>query len=145
LVTKLSQRIAHVAHLLLHNFFEERSQFLESSVSHIIKPTFNEDSIVWLQLEVLSHIVHNYGPGEIPAYPTEVFDKNWAVRDRMLPVQPGCYVFILVHLVQHPVRIILHGSCEDHNLVELTHLLKEDVDARPHKKVAFISYFEVMD
>ena len=53
--------------LLLDNLFQERSQLRESCVGHVIKPTLNEYAIVWLELEVLSNVIHDNCAREVTA------------------------------------------------------------------------------
>ena len=60
LVPKLPESISHVGTLLLHDLFQERGQLRECRIIFVVEPTLNKDSVIWLQLEVLSHVVYNY-------------------------------------------------------------------------------------
>lgn len=63
----------------------------------------------------------------------------------MLPVKSVRNPFLFVDAVQNPIRVVLHRSCEDHNLVELRHLGQKLVTARPDSKLAFALFLVVMD
>ena len=121
LISELSQGVSHVIHLLLRNFFEERSQLRKCCVGHVIEPTLNEDTIVWLELEVLSDIVNDNGTREVSTNSTKVLDKDRPVRKGMLTVHTVTDTLVLVDLIKDPVCIILHGCSEDNHFIYLTH------------------------
>ena len=60
----------------------------------------------------------------------------------MLAVESERDIFGLVNLIQNPVGVVLHGSCENHDFVELTHLLEEDVHAWSDEEVTFVADLE---
>lgn len=99
LVAEAPKCISHVGHLLADYLLQERSQLLQCRVGHIIEPAPNEDSIVRLQLEVLSHIIDNECPREVPPNLAEVLNEDRPRTSGMLPVESVANVVILVKLI----------------------------------------------
>lgn len=73
---------------------------------HVVKPTLDEDAVVRLELEILSHVINYNGLGQVPSDSAQVFYKDRSVVQGMLPVQPVSNVLLLVDLVQDPVGVL---------------------------------------
>ena len=58
-----SQSLYQKLKWLLLITFEKWSKLRESSIRHVIKPTLDKDAVIWLQLEILCHVIHNDGAG----------------------------------------------------------------------------------
>ena len=52
----------------------------------------------------------------------------------MLSVKSILDTLWLINLIQYPIGIVLHGSSEDDNLIELSHLCEELIAARSDKE-----------
>ena len=66
---------SYVCRLNLCYFLEYRIQLSKSCVFIIIEPRLDEDSILRLEREIISHIVNDDGLVKRPSYPAEVFQK----------------------------------------------------------------------
>lgn len=82
--------------MLFHNFFEQGAKLIESGISHVVEPAPDKDSVIWLELEVLSHIVYNQSPREVSSDSAKILDKDRATVSRMLTVEPVFDVLIRV-------------------------------------------------
>ena len=106
MVTEFAQSVTYVGHLLLDYLFEKRSKLGEGGVIHVVEPRLDEDTVIWLELEVLSNIINDYGFRQVTADTTQVLDKDWPMRQRMLTVKPVLYPLFLVDLVQYPISVL---------------------------------------
>jgi len=70
---------------------------VEGGVRGIFKPTFDEDSIVWLQREILRNVVHYDCFVEWSAYAGQVLDEDHTCGAGMLSVQPIANVPLLIN------------------------------------------------
>ena len=61
LVSELPQRVTHVRHLLLDDLLQQRRQFGQGRVVHVVEPALDEYTVVRLQLEVLRDIIDDDG------------------------------------------------------------------------------------
>ena len=66
---------------------------MEGCVRGIFKPTFNEDTVVWLQREILRNVVHYDCFVEWSAYAGQVLDEDHSRGAGVLSVQPIANVF----------------------------------------------------
>ena len=124
--------------------FEERSEFEQGCIIRVFEPTLYEDAVVRLQREVFCYIVNDDCFVKRSSDLGEVFDEDHAGRAGMLAVEPVRDVLRLVNGVQDPVGVVLHGRCEDHDLIDFRHLLEELLAARPDSKRAFAGILIVM-
>ena len=106
LVTELAQSVTYVGDLLLDYLFKKRSKLGEGGVIHVVEPRLDEDTVIWLQLEVLSNIINDYGFRQVTADTTQVLHEDWSMRQRMLTVEPIFYPLFLVDLVQYPISVL---------------------------------------
>ena len=138
--------------------FQEWGQLGERCVGHVVEPTFDKDAVVRLELEIFGHVVDNDGPGEVSTDTAKVLHKDRAIWQGMLSVHSVADMLILINLIKNPVGIlvkcknykrretyILHGCSENHYLIDLTHFPKEDIAARPHKEVSFLSDLKIVN
>lgn len=63
----------------------------------------------------------------------------------VLSVKPVADVAFGVELIEHPVCVVLHRSCENDNFVLPLHPLQERAATRPHEKVALIAHLHIVD
>mmetsp|Transcript_101922 Transcript_101922/g.287635 ORF Transcript_101922/g.287635 Transcript_101922/m.287635 type:complete len:246 (+) Transcript_101922:635-1372(+) len=124
---------------------EQRRQRAERRVIRVVVPRANEDPVVRLQHEILLHVVDDERAVELPPQTTEVLHKDGPPGKRMLPVEPVVDQAGGVDLVDDPVRIVLRGCRENHDLVpELAHALQEFVHPRADVVVAHAVKLEVV-
>lgn len=118
---------------------------MEGCIRGVFEPGLDEDAVVGLQNEVFGNVIHNYTFIQRSANLAEVLHKDHASWRSMLSVQAIGDAFLLIDLVKHPVCVVLHRSCKDDNLVNLTHLLQEFVASRSNAERAFTTIFIIMD
>tara|TARA_B110001450_G_C17625947_1_gene483171 strand:+ start:211 stop:552 length:342 start_codon:yes stop_codon:yes gene_type:complete len=106
LVAEFAQSVTYVGDLLLDYLFKKRSKLGEGGVILVVEPGLDEDTVIWLQLEVLSNIINDYGFRHVTANTTQVFYKHWSMRQRMLTVEPVFYPLFHVDLVQYPISVL---------------------------------------
>mmetsp|Transcript_14912 Transcript_14912/g.37533 ORF Transcript_14912/g.37533 Transcript_14912/m.37533 type:complete len:329 (+) Transcript_14912:471-1457(+) len=113
-------------------FFQQRRERGERRVLWVLVPRQNEDAVVRLQHEVFLHIVDDQGLLQIATNPAQVLHEDRAPRQRVLAVQAVLDEPAGVDAVDDPVRVILGGRGEDHNLEpQLVHPLEEILHPRP--------------
>ena len=61
---------------------------MQCCIGGVFKPTLDENTVIWLQREVLSHVVHNYGLVEGAPNPTQVLDEDHTRWAGVLSVEP---------------------------------------------------------
>ena len=106
LITEFAQSVTDVGHLLLDYLLQKRSKLGKGGVIHVVEPGLDEDTVIWLELEVLSDIINDYGFGQVTADTTQVFDEDRSMRQRVLTVESVLYPLFLVDLVQYPISIL---------------------------------------
>jgi len=129
----------------VYYLLQKGCQFEQGGVAHIVEPTLDENAVVRLEREVLSDIIHDDGFVERTTNPAQILDKGDTCRRTMLPVESEGDATLLVDLIEDPVGVILHRSCEDYHFVDLAHLFEEFVAARPHSEATLASSFIIMD
>ena len=72
----------------------------------VVEPRLDEDTVVWLQLEVLRHVVDDDRLGQVSADAAQVLDEDRAVRESVLAVEAVLYALGLVNLVKNPVGVL---------------------------------------
>lgn len=105
---------------------------------HVIVPSRYEDSIIWLQDEVVANVVNDYGLGDVTAEEAQVFHQEWAILTRVLSVQSVFDVVAHVDLIDHLVCVLLQGCSEDDDLVVLRQRFNELHAARSHQEETVI-------
>lgn len=110
MVSELAKSISDVRHVFPDDLFKQGREFGQGCVVHVFEPAFNEDSIVWLQLEVLSHVVDDYCFCEVSANSTQILYEYWTMRQRMLSIESVFYAFFFIYLVQNPIGVLNHKS-----------------------------------
>lgn len=69
LVSEPTKCVSDVRYFFLYYLFQQWSQLAQSCVVLVVEPRFDENSVVWLQLEVFSHVVDNDSLGKISSNP----------------------------------------------------------------------------
>ena len=121
LISEFTERISYVWHLFLDDLLEKRRKLWKGGIIHVVEPTFDEYTIIGLQLEVFSNIVNNYSFWQISSDPAQVFDENWTIMRAVLSVETVLDSLSFINLIEHPISVVLHSSCEYDNLVYLSH------------------------
>jgi len=98
-----------------------------------------------VQLKVLRDIIDNDHLAQISADSRKVLYENWATGESMLSVKSVAYKSLRINLVDDPVCVILHGSCEYDNLIVFVHLLQKLTNPRSNETLALISLFKVVN
>lgn len=132
------QSTPHIWTFLLNDFTQQRSDLVEEMVSHVIVPRWDENSVVWLQDEVIADVVDDNCLFYVASKQTEVLHKERPVLASVLSVQTVLDVVAHVDLVNNLVSILLQSGCEDHNLIVLGHSLDELDASRSHQEEAVI-------
>ena len=91
----------------------------------VIVPRAYFDPIFGLILEICSHVVNYHTLRQISSQKRQVLNENMVGPVGMLPVKSIADYSIRVQGVQHPVCIVLHGGCEDNDLVAFGHVFEE--------------------
>jgi len=124
---------------------QQGGQLVQGRIRCVLEPTFDEDSIIWLQRKVFCYVVHNDGLVKRSTYPGQILDEDHACRASMLPVEPVGDMLRLVDCVKHPVCIVLHGSGENDNFVHLCHFSEEFFTAGSDAETTFSVILVVVD
>lgn len=110
LVSESSQGISYIWHLFLHYLFQKWGQLTQGCVVHVIEPGLDEDSVVWLKLEVLSHVIDNDSLAQVSSDSGQVLYKDRTVWQSMLSVESVLDSLFLVYLVEDPIGVLKEES-----------------------------------
>lgn len=129
----------------MYYLLQKGRQFKQGCVAHIVEPTLDEDAVVRLEREVLSDIIHNDGLVERTTNPAQILDEGDSRRRAMLTVESEGDATLFVDLIEDPVSVVLHRSCEDYYFVDLAHLFEEFVAAGSHSEATLTCSFIIVD
>lgn len=144
LLSKYSKCISHISHSFGSNFSQNWSQFIQCRILGIVKPRRNLNPIVLVKLEVLRYIVNNDHLTQVSSDSRQVFDEHRPARKSMLSVKSMADEMVRVYLINHPISIILHRSCEYDYLIVFVHFFKKLANSWSDQAFTLVSGFEVM-
>ena len=118
---------------------QQSHQNLKFVVCFVALPLFYVVPVFPLQPKINVQVVHNDGLGHVSAHATQVLNMqlNFACVDAlelqsMLSVKSVRNASVHIELVKDLVSVLLVRRRENHDLVELTHLLEELESEGPH-------------
>ena len=139
------ERSPHIWHFSLNDLNKQGRNLLQEGVAHVVVPCGNEYSVLRLQDKVVRNIINDDRFIDVTAQQTQVFHKERPILRGMLTVQPVLDVLVDVDLVYHLVCVVLEGSRENDNLVELSHQLNKVYTPGANKEVAVRTILNVVD
>lgn len=72
----LFHRLPYVSCLLVGNILQDIHNFKQCCVFLVVKPWFDFNTILWMQLEIMWQVVDNNHFAEIPSNTVQVFEKS---------------------------------------------------------------------
>lgn len=125
------EMVSHIFYFVFDEHAQDRYQLLELIVVHAVEPADYVDSIVRLQVVILSDVVHNDGFRQVTAKPAQVLHVDALAELAAVAVEPVADTPQLVEVVQDPVGVLFKPRRENDQLVVLGHLAYESLRVRP--------------
>ena len=99
---------------------------MELRVSRVVVPTNNVNSIIRLEVKVLSDVVYDQSFSDITAQDIQIFYIDSALGLATVSVQSVLDQHPLaIYLIEDPVCILFQTCRENNNFEDLAHLLQE--------------------
>lgn len=110
-------------------------------ILRIVVPALNIDSVIRLELEVLSVVVNNDSPGKLPPNFGEILLVDIVREISMLSIESITDRLCDVHSIEDVVCIVLQCCCENDHFVVFGHLLDEKLSVRANEELAGTVFF----
>lgn len=145
LVAIWSEGLSHIRNFFLNNFNEKRTYFLEESIWHVVVPSRDENTVLWLQDEVIRYIIYNDGLVDVTTQKTQVLHQKGSILRGVLTIQAILDILVDINLVDDLIRIILKSGCEYDDFVEFGHELDKIDASRSNQEVTITSILNIMN
>ena len=95
---------------------------MQCCIGGVFEPALDENTVIGLQREVLSHVVYDNCFVQGTPDSAEIFDKYHVIWRGVLSVESVGDALLTVDRVEHPIGVVLHRCGENHYFVHCSHL-----------------------